>query len=65
MKSTPKSMFFEKYPVPCFQDDKEYIYEYNLIIENIQRQTADLIKSTLNKRLIIAKEETEIYETAL
>ena len=61
-KSTPKSMFFERYPIPFFQEDQEYIDKYNLIVENTQQETTNLIKSTLNKRLIKAKEDMIIYE---
>ena len=49
-KTTPKSVFFERFPRPFFEDDKEFIDKYNNLVLNFQDDTMNLIKDTLESR---------------
>jgi hypothetical protein len=61
-KSTPKSLFYERYPAPFFQEDQEFIDNYNKIIEKSQMETMTLIKETLESRIIKIKQKISEYK---
>jgi uncharacterized protein YaaR (DUF327 family) len=50
-KTTPKSLFYENFPRPFFEDDEVFINKYNAKIENFQNETMTLISETLEERI--------------
>lgn len=63
-KTTPKALFFGRFPAPYFKDDAEFIKAHNHIIEKTQNDIMNLIIdfhkikiNNLNEQLKIKKEE--------
>jgi hypothetical protein len=46
-KTTPKSLFYERFPSPFFQEDIEFVDSHNKIIETAQNALMNLIKENL------------------
>ena len=61
-KTTPKSLFYERFPSPFFQEDPEFIDSYNIIIEKAQNEIMNLIKETLESRISKTKSKIQEYK---
>ena len=61
-KTTPKSLFYERFPSPFFQEDSVFIDSYNKIIEKVQIEIMTLIKETLEIRITKTKQKIQEYK---
>ena len=50
-KSTPNSLFYNRFPLPFFNEDESFVNKQNKLIERYQVDTLELIKEHLNLRL--------------
>lgn len=50
-KTTPKSLFYNQFPLPFLKDDAVFIEAYNKIIAETQTKTMNLIKTTFETRV--------------
>ena len=50
-KSTPSSLFYNRFPIPFFADDEDFVSKQNKIIERYQTDTLDLIKQVLDEKI--------------
>jgi hypothetical protein len=60
--TTPSSLFFNRFPKPFFPHVKDFIDKYNLIIENFQKETMQLIICTLNSELAQMEEKISDFK---
>ncbi|CAF1125043.1 unnamed protein product, partial [Brachionus calyciflorus] len=49
--TTPAALFFDKFPKPYLSKDKDFVDEYNRIIEKTQKDIMNLCINSLSKRL--------------
>jgi hypothetical protein len=59
-KTTPNSLFFNRFPSPFLEHDQEFVDKYNGLIEDTQNKIINLIITTLEERLI--KIDSQIIE---
>ena len=63
-KTTPKSLFFNRFPEPFIKNDEKFIEEYNTIIETCQTNIIKLIMSHFNDGIPkLEKEISDYIET--
>lgn len=57
-RTTPNTLFYNRFPRPLFPYDVNFINKYNIIIENFQKETLSLMNETVENELKII--DTEI-----
>ena len=50
-KTSPPTLFFNRFPTPMLHDDSNFINEYNNLIQDFQKNTMNLIINTLKNRI--------------
>lgn len=50
-KTSPPSLFFNRFPTPFLHDDETFVNNYNALIEDFQVKTMNLCVSTLESRI--------------
>lgn len=57
--TTSKSLFYNRFPSPFFNDDQEIIDKHNKLIENSQKDIMKLITETLDAKITKTAEDIE------
>ena len=61
--TTPRSLFYNRFPKPFIQDDADFVKEYNKYISEFQTKAILLSKETLEKRIDSLERELVEFKT--